>query len=372
MAVSDATLVGRVLAGDAESFRPLVERYQDAVFGVALSVTGSAADAEDVAQETFVRAHQSLDTLRKPDSFGSWLCQIARSTSRRHLRGDARRRKRHAALAGSRGTAPGPDELAAHRELRGQVMDALCRLSQAIREAATLFYIDGYTTTDISRFTGRPVGTVKRRLHDARKQLRKELVAMLGDELKRSRPGKEFAAKVLATIERVRVWQGGPEGETTLMLIDSEGRAYTSPIGGYEAEVVQRSVAGEKSAQPPELHAALLQILAQFGRTIERVKLACAPAPNLKATVTLKADAGPRTVVDVSLKTNWPTSGRAAAPTANRCRRRPHGARCRKAGGRCSRPSRSRWKHSNGTRTASWPAGRSPRPSPAPATRHPW
>ena len=178
MDVADAELVRRVLEGEKECFRALVERYQDAVFGVALSKTGSFADAEDIAQETFLAAYQSLHQLGEPESFGAWLYRIAVNRASKGIRRDRRREERHASLPSPAQRQMGPDEHVEREEARSEVLAAVRRLPDASRETATLYYIDGYSPSDIGRFTGRPVGTIRRRLHDARKRLRKELVTL--------------------------------------------------------------------------------------------------------------------------------------------------------------------------------------------------
>ncbi len=85
MAEPDGVLVQRVLAGETDDFRVLVQRYQDAVFGVALSKTGSFADAEDIAQEAFLAAYESLARLKDDSRFGSWLYGITLNKVKRHL-----------------------------------------------------------------------------------------------------------------------------------------------------------------------------------------------------------------------------------------------------------------------------------------------
>ena len=110
------------------------------VFGVALSKTRSLADAEDVAQETFLAAYESLDRLKDRARFGSWLYGIALNKVKLQLR---RHRQRGRALASARSTGPPvppADESAARHELRDAVMAALARLSETNRETATLFY----------------------------------------------------------------------------------------------------------------------------------------------------------------------------------------------------------------------------------------
>ena len=78
----DSELVKRSVNGDTVAFRELVERYQAAVFGVALSKTGSYCDAEDIAQEVLLAAFSSLASLKDPGSFGSWVYGIAVNKSR--------------------------------------------------------------------------------------------------------------------------------------------------------------------------------------------------------------------------------------------------------------------------------------------------
>ena len=88
---SDRALIRQVLTGQRDSFGVLVERYFHAVYAVAYARTGNRADAEDVAQETFIKAFASLDTLRDAKRLGGWLAVIARRVSYR-LHERARRR----------------------------------------------------------------------------------------------------------------------------------------------------------------------------------------------------------------------------------------------------------------------------------------
>ena len=270
MAEVDAELVQSVLEGETGSFRALVERYQDAVFGVALSRTGSFADAEDIAQETFLAAFESLHQLAEPGSFGAWLYRIAVNTASKRIQRDRRREKRHASLPSPAQAGMPPDEVVERDETRGEVLAAVRRLPEASREAATLYYIDGYSTSDISGFTGRPVGTIRRRLHDARKQLRKELVTMVEDQLKKSRPGKQFTDRVLREITRVRVWIRDTQSET-LLLTDSQKRSYPIIIGTAEGRSIEPWLAGSGSSEALDLHTALVRALEAFACRIADV-----------------------------------------------------------------------------------------------------
>ena len=281
--VSDGKLVQRVLAGETKAFRGLVERYQDAVFGVAISRTGSRADSEDISQETFLTAFDRLARLTKPDSFGSWLYRIALNQTRTHLRAKSRDSKVKEAPP----PPPRPDELAAQREASATVTAALGRLSQANREAATLYYINGYTVADISRFTSRPAGTIKRRLHDARGKLRKELLTMVESQLKKSRPGRKFTDRTLRKITQVRI-RRAERGDGQLLVADSQGWTYRQYLGAAEADILAPKLSGAGPDGPPDIHSALVRLLADLGYKIVSVSFSWDKSPNYLARVRLQ------------------------------------------------------------------------------------
>ena len=239
--MTDAELIARLRAGDREAFRTLVGRYQDAVFGVAACRIITLADAEDVAQETFLAAYQSLARLKDPAKFGSWLYGIALNKVRMYLRAAKARRERtatacdeppHLCLADGCANAR---ETLARKELRDAVMEALQRLTGAQRETAMLFYINGYSLTDIAEFTARPLGTVKRRLHDARQELRKELIDMVEDELKGSRPGASFTERVVSRVNKIRICtRKFSHIHSQFMLTDAKGRSLQMSGGAVQ------------------------------------------------------------------------------------------------------------------------------------------
>lgn len=264
---ADDILVRRVVDGETSCFRALIERYQDAVFGIALSKTGSHADAQDIAQDVFLTAYKELAKLKDPTRFGPWLHRIAQNAARMHLRsaGARSRAERHRA-AQTETTSAAPDP-ADRWEMEQGVMAALASLSEPNREAATLFYINGYSQQDIANFTSRPLGTIKRRLHDARRQLRKELIDMVEDNLKRTRPGPQFTQKVLRDITKVRVDLEADAGR--LGLTDSKGLTFVVRIGLAEARAIRPWLAGEGDAQSLDMHTALVRCLRTMDRRIE-------------------------------------------------------------------------------------------------------
>lgn len=200
MSTADAELVKRCLREDRDAFDLLIRRYQDAVYGLALSYTRDFADAEDLAQEAFVSAYLELATLRDPSKFGSWLKSTVvhlclnwrRSHPGKMVPIDAVPEKMLSDV-------PRPDELQEARDLRARVLDAIGRLSERNREAVTLYYIDGLSKEEIGAFLDVSPAALNQRLHRAREQLKEGMMAMVEDVLRESRP-EGFPEKVLQEI----------------------------------------------------------------------------------------------------------------------------------------------------------------------------
>ena len=201
----DAALVAAALAGGPEAFGPIVERYKDAVFGVALARLRNFHDAEDVCQVSFIEAFERLGHLRDPCRLGAWLRSIAIHRCINYQR----RRNRIAAnepIEDFPEAGLTPQDEVEHRELSNRVMAAIGRLSKVQRETVTLFYINGYSQKEVAAIQEAPLGTIKRRLHDARHKLKKEMVEMVEEVLKDGAPGEDFAERVFELL------CGYPEG----------------------------------------------------------------------------------------------------------------------------------------------------------------
>ena len=195
---SDVSLVGAVLAGDAEAFCALVRKYQDHVYGVALGILADFHLALDAAQEAFLCAYCDLPKLKDPGRFGAWLCGIARNTAfevrRDRLRQEALARK---AAEGGRAPDPAPStqSIAAGNEERTLVQRALLAVSEKDREALTLYYADGLSYSEICGFLSISQGTLKGRLQRGRAALREELT-MVEQACKDNAPDEAFARRL--------------------------------------------------------------------------------------------------------------------------------------------------------------------------------
>ena len=197
----DAELVAAALAGGSEAFNPIVTRYRGQVYSVALARTGSFDDAEDVAQQVFVEAFVSLHALSDPGRLAAWLRSAAV-----HPSVDVVRKRRDTVgldEAASRLTSDLTPEIELERrQRREQVLDAIGRLSKAQRETTTLFYLGDYSVQEVADIQETPVGTIKRRLHDARNQLKTEMLKMVEDTLRAEAPSEDFSERIFQLLTR--------------------------------------------------------------------------------------------------------------------------------------------------------------------------
>jgi RNA polymerase sigma-70 factor (ECF subfamily) len=171
---TDAELVHSVRRGDPHAVGRLLERYLRACRAVALAVTGSEADADDVCQEAFVIAIERIDQCREPEKFGKWLLQIVRNRGRNLVRAHAGRRT---VPLDDRAPAPNPSPaLEVERlELRDRLLAALGELPEQHREVVLLHDLEGWKHREIGVRLGLPEGTVRSHLHHARRRLRQIL-----------------------------------------------------------------------------------------------------------------------------------------------------------------------------------------------------
>jgi RNA polymerase sigma factor (sigma-70 family) len=175
MPMDDVALVKALRSGDQQAPRLFVERYQGVVFGLCYRMLNHRQDAEDVVQETFIRALRALGGFDSGRPICPWLLEIAANRCRTAL--GRRARKPMLALADPgeeltdpRGGMADPDDLA------GELERALARLRPEYRLVFVLFHSQHLAYDEIAQVVNRPGGTVKAWLHRARAQLAEELM----------------------------------------------------------------------------------------------------------------------------------------------------------------------------------------------------
>ena len=163
---SERQIVDAVLGGDRDAFRLLVERESAMVIAACRRILGSTTDAQDAAQEAFVRAYQSLATFRGDGPFGAWVRRIAVRVAVARLAADAAVSLDDGCTARSTASRAGSDpvEQLLSSEERVALSDAIARLPAEQRQVVMLRFYGDRSVEDIARLTDRPIGTVKSRL----------------------------------------------------------------------------------------------------------------------------------------------------------------------------------------------------------------
>ena len=176
-AESDAALVARIRAGEADAFEILVRRYFRAAFLVALARVHERADAEDVCQEALLRSWQRIHECRDPSRFAAWLIRIVRNTALNRREYLDLRATAPLDLASPYAAPDRSDRLADQLELRERLGSALAELTINQREVVLLHDLEGWLHSDIAVRLEISEVMSRRHLSDARKRLR----ALLGD-----------------------------------------------------------------------------------------------------------------------------------------------------------------------------------------------
>ena len=232
-----------------EAFAQIVRRYQDMVFGCAYAVLGDVHSAEDAAQEAFLSAYRALPALRDHGAFPAWLRRIVMNQCHHQTRGRRLPLTSMDAAASMPTPEVAPPEAAARNELAERVLVAIGALSARQRMVTTLYYVNGYSQNEIAGFLDVSVSTVKKRLFDARRQLKERALTMVADQLNRSKPGPEFADRIRRMVGLIRQGERLEAlrvQEATLGALNELARA------GHHAQVVRE-------------HRAAMRLLAEIG-----------------------------------------------------------------------------------------------------------
>ena len=180
---SDEAAAARAKAGDADAFRVLVERHSRPLFRLAFRMTGNEQDAEDIVQDTFLRAYRRIEKFDERASFGTWLYRITVNCSLDLVRA----RKRRSEQSGSANpevddliqslpsTGATPDRMAMSGEARQRIAEAMEELSASERTAFVLRHFEGMCIDEVSRVLGCRPGAARHCVFRAVQKLRRAL-----------------------------------------------------------------------------------------------------------------------------------------------------------------------------------------------------
>jgi len=199
-------LVRKAKGGDTAAFAVMIRRYQNLVYATAFQILKDTALAEDVAQEAFVIAFQSLQDLRSESSFPPWLRKIARNLALTSLK----EQRRFGALEEAGTLQSLQDDAGPEAERERQETDAfgeevrriVSSLSDTLRFPVMLCHVDDLSTRDAARFLGITEGALRKRLHDGKKKLQERIVRMAEKSFQVYRLPPDFAKRCICGCRR--------------------------------------------------------------------------------------------------------------------------------------------------------------------------
>lgn len=210
---SDAQIAQAAQKGDKQAFEALVEKYKNAVYAVILPKVNNYHQAQDLAQETFVAAYQSLSSIREPEKVGFWLCSIARNITSKWL---TRKKRNDCSFEQLIAEVPWMEnemlslshhaweQTPADSIQRAQTHQLLWRclmsLPEISQEILMLFYMREMKQKEIAEFLSISLTAVRNRLSDARKRLKKEMILMVENTVFSQPLAENFTEQVIAEV----------------------------------------------------------------------------------------------------------------------------------------------------------------------------
>ena len=188
----DLDLVRRACGGDGEAFGLLVERYQDYIYNAVVHLVGAGQDAEDLTQETFLKAYRSITGFRRKAQFSTWLYGIMLNCVRSHWRKAGRHGEVTSLSPGAADQDPLPEPPASGEEplagvTRRETVELVRRsiggLPEDLREVIVLRDLQGMSYEELADCLGLPLGTVKSRLFRARSALKDRIAPFVAEGL---------------------------------------------------------------------------------------------------------------------------------------------------------------------------------------------
>lgn len=210
---SDEMLVHQTLRGDASAYASLIDRYKGAVHAIAYHKLGNFQDAEDVAQEAFLKAHQQLATLKEPSRFAGWLYCIVSNACKMLLRKRKKERELTVPLEDLSPTQAADQAFLTfeREETRKQLRQAIDALSETDRLTLKLFYMGGTSCAEIGKLIGASENAVNNRLYHARKRLRKEMRDMIDQIAKPTQLKASFTSQIMDIVQKTKLTPPKPQ-----------------------------------------------------------------------------------------------------------------------------------------------------------------
>ncbi len=320
---TDSELVALARQGDKDAFGGLVERYQMTARRFAMRLVASEDTAQELAQEAMLQAYLSIDRLRDPARFKSWLYGIVLNVCRSHLRDrkiaffslEAIMHGLQFFPAPFSGPVLTPEKIAEERELYQTVLNAVNALSPADRDIILLFYYAQLSLQEIVAMMNIPVGTIKVRLHRARQRLKTVLEEHYPEIMPQEKRRKLMVKVTIADVVKVeRKEEPGQPYETHVIVLYDEAGRRLLPIwvGPNEGESIAIGLSDFATPRPltHDFYSSLLQAI---NAKVEEVRIVALKKDTFYAVVkmrcgkkTSEVDARPSDAIALAVLNNVP------------------------------------------------------------------
>lgn len=300
----DVTLVNATRAGDRDAFDLLLDRHYPTVTRLCQRLLGSTADAWDIAQEAALQAFLGLDRLNDAHRFSAWFQAIAANLARKALR------RRHIlsleALEPSvtysgllSDVAATPEDAYVVKEIHDAIVLALRELSAVNRAAVVGYFIDGYGYDELAALLQVPVSTVRGRLFQGRRQLRRALAGYESPKRMSQKPQKETPMHHAELVQlELAGFTAAPWDQRNLVLLRTVGAQRDLPLrlSVVETEALSHSRYGEALPPQPAVHDLTLRLLSELGAKVRHIVIRRLVGTTYYVTMTVDHNGRPHEV----------------------------------------------------------------------------
>jgi RNA polymerase sigma factor (sigma-70 family) len=206
MKTEDGYIVHECINGDKSAFAILIDKYKAAVFAIAYDKLHNFHDAQDVAQEVFIKAFQKLSTLKNYDKFAVWIHSITNNLCKNYIRSQSRRPDSEF-LEDQKESAIDSNSMRTFKDdiENEMINDALNSLPEIYRQVLTLHYLGGMKDSEIAEFLGMSHTNVRQRLMKARTQLKEEMISMMDRTFEEQKLQAGFTFRVVEIVKRIKI-----------------------------------------------------------------------------------------------------------------------------------------------------------------------
>ncbi|HEX9896981.1 MAG TPA: bifunctional nuclease domain-containing protein [Dehalococcoidales bacterium] len=279
----DIELVNLARNGDKNAFGLLVERYQAIAQRFAMRSVANSDSVQDIVQEAMLQAYLSLNSLRDPALFKSWLYGIVLNVCRHYIRDRKTVFFSIEAMAGGlqldaipfTDASPSPEQIAEEHELHSIVMDTINELEPADRKATLLFYYNQMSLQEIGDVLGISTSTVKVRLYRTRQRLKASLLSKHPEIISIEKRRKIMVRVIVADVVKNELKNGKDQPFTSYVIIlqDEAGqRALPIWVGPFEGQSIAMGL-GEYATQRPITFDFFVSLLKAVNSKIEEVRI---------------------------------------------------------------------------------------------------